>query len=167
MEDLEQKILRTCPPDIKPKIWVRYVDDIFEIVKKNKVQDLTDHLNQSDDTGNIKFTMEIEEDSKLPMLDILMHRTDNKKYRKKTHTNRYLNYKSHHPLIYKVVVARTLLDRKDNIMMEKEDQKMEDKTIYKALSWNSYPKCVVDRAKKEQQDKKTKQQKKVNKKEPE
>ena len=165
---IEQKIMRTYLPDIKPKIWVRYVDDIFEIAKKDKVQDLTDHLNQSDDTGNIKFTVEVEEDGKLPMLDVLMHRTEEKKlkttvYRKKTHTNRYLNYKSHHPLIHKVGVARTLLDRKNNIVMEEEDRKTEDKTIYEALSWNGYPKWVVDRAKKEQLEKETKQQKKANK----
>ena len=68
------------------------------------------------------------------MLDVLMHRTEEKKlkttvYRKKTHTNRYQNYKSHHPLIHKVGVVRTLLDRKNKIVMNEKDQDIEDKTI--------------------------------------
>ncbi len=44
--------------DIKPKRWKRYMDDILELV--DKVDVLTEHLNQVDDTGSIKFTDERE-----------------------------------------------------------------------------------------------------------
>ena len=44
MEDLEQQAITTAPPDLRPKLWFRYVDDILEIIiKKDNVQKLTDH----------------------------------------------------------------------------------------------------------------------------
>ncbi len=36
MEILEQHVIATCPMDIKPKLWKRYVDDILELVYKDK-----------------------------------------------------------------------------------------------------------------------------------
>ena len=39
-----------------PKIWLRYVDDTFLILKKDQVDDFTSHINRFD--LNIKFTTE-------------------------------------------------------------------------------------------------------------
>ena len=36
MEDHEDRSIQSTPPEMKPKIWKRYVDDSFEIVKKNQ-----------------------------------------------------------------------------------------------------------------------------------
>jgi len=58
MEHLEQNAIATAPSDIKPRLWKHYVDDILEVIKKDSVSDLTDHLNQVDETGSIKFTFE-------------------------------------------------------------------------------------------------------------
>ena len=33
MEDLEQQAIATATPDLRPKLWLRYVDDILEIFK--------------------------------------------------------------------------------------------------------------------------------------
>ena len=66
MENLEQKIIDACPVGFKPKIWVRYVDDIFEVVKRDKVQELIDNLNSAEETENLKFTVEVESEKKLP-----------------------------------------------------------------------------------------------------
>ena len=44
MEWLEQQAIATAPIDCKPKLWKRYVDDILEIIKRGKVEALTDHL---------------------------------------------------------------------------------------------------------------------------
>ena len=40
MEYLEQKLLDTAPMEMKPRLWKRYVDDIFifEVVKKSSVE---------------------------------------------------------------------------------------------------------------------------------
>jgi hypothetical protein len=53
-----------------------------------------------DNTKNIQFTMEIEENGHLPFLDIDIHKADgslgHKVYRKPTHTNLYIHQLSHH-----------------------------------------------------------------------
>ena len=113
MEWLEQQAIATAPVDCKPRLWKRYVDDILEVMKRGKVGQLTDHINTIDPTGNIKFTYEEEEHRKIPFLDTLLTRKEDGTvkllvFRKKTHTDQYLNFASHHPLNHKLAVVRTL-----------------------------------------------------------
>ena len=86
------------------------------------------HLNNMDPTGSIKFTHEIETDNTIAFLDTLLERKEDgsvkvKVYRKKTHTNQYLAFDSHHPLHQKLRVPRTLLNRCEEIVTEEEDKK--------------------------------------------
>ncbi|XP_053372991.1 uncharacterized protein LOC128546467 [Mercenaria mercenaria] len=116
MEFLEQQAIATAPLDCRPKLWKRYVDDVLEIIRKGQVQNLTEHLNKVDTTGSIQFTHEAEEDGKIPFLDTLIVRQPDGSvkllvYRKKAHTDRYLQFDSHHPLQHKYSVIRTLLER--------------------------------------------------------
>ena len=61
MEALEQKAIAAAPMDCRPKLWLRYyVDDVLEIVRKDSVQKLTDHINTIDKSESIKFTYEEE-----------------------------------------------------------------------------------------------------------
>ena len=53
MEFLEQTAIATVPLEYKPRLWKRYVDYILEIVNKDAVEGLTEHLNQVDTTGSI------------------------------------------------------------------------------------------------------------------
>ena len=104
MEWLEQRTIATAPLDYRPRFWKRYVDDILEVVKKGTTQQLTEHLNQIDPTDNIKFTHEEEDEGKIPFLDTLIVRKPDKSvkllvYRKKTHTDQYLSFSSHHHFI--------------------------------------------------------------------
>ena len=62
---------------------------------------LLDHLNSMWPT--IKFTVEVENVGSLPFLETLLRRKDDESreiavYRKLTHTDWYLNFRSHHPL---------------------------------------------------------------------
>ena len=145
MEWFEQRAIATAPPDWKPRIWKRYVDDVFEVVKKGAAQPLTDHLNQVDHTGNIKFTFEEEADRKLPCLDLLVQvlpsgAIQTSVYRKKkTHTDQYLNFASEHALNHKLSVIRTLMDRKNNIVSTQADRDSEDRHIRNALGRCGYP----------------------------
>ena len=66
MEHLEETAIATAPMTCKPKFWKRYVDDILEVVNKEAVKELTDHLNTIDDTNSIKFTYEEEKEWKMP-----------------------------------------------------------------------------------------------------
>ncbi len=70
MEFFEEEDLNSAP--VKPVLWKRYVDDTFCIVKKGSEKRLLDHLNSV--RPSIKFTMEAQEDSKLPFLDCLLKR---------------------------------------------------------------------------------------------
>ncbi|XP_072025437.1 uncharacterized protein [Amphiura filiformis] len=132
MEWLEQRAIANAPIACRPKLWKRYVDDILEITPKGTTQDRsTDHLNKADPTNNIKFTYEEEAEGKIPFLDTLINRKDDGSvkttvYRKKTHTDQYLNFASQHPLHQKLGVVRTLLDRKDAIVTEEEDKQQEE-----------------------------------------
>ena len=64
------------------------------------VEGLLHHLNSVRPT--IKFNMEVEEGGSLPLLDTKITRKEDGKlditvYRKQTHTDRYLHFRSHHP----------------------------------------------------------------------
>ena len=97
MAKLEEDALKSF--DGAPDVWYRYVDDVFSIVKKSLVEKLLVHLNNQH--PSIVFTLEKEEEGKLPFMDAMIHRVDGSLktgvYRKPTHTGRYLAYTSHHP----------------------------------------------------------------------
>ena len=168
MEHIEQTALATCPEYCKPRLWLRYVDDIFEIAPKQHLDDLTNHINQTDPTGNIKFTMEKETNNQQAMLDVLVKRNQNGTvtttiFRKATHTDQYLNFTSHHPLHQKLGVVRSLIDRKDTIVTDPEEKNKEETHIEAALKKNGYPKWAIKKAKSDKENKnKGKQKKKQN-----
>ena len=84
-------------------------------------------------------------------------------YRKATHTDQYLSCQSHHPLVHKLGVIRTLFDREDNIVTDPEDREAEEQHIIKALTTCGYPKWTFNRVK---QEKVKKQQQKSTKSKP-
>ena len=74
---------------VKPRLWKRYVDDVFAISKKVHTKSLLAHVNSIDE--QIVFTIEREEDGKLPFLDVSVQRGGGGSlrtlvYRKPTHT---------------------------------------------------------------------------------
>ena len=76
-------------------------------------------------------------------------------YRKKTHTDQYLNFQSQHPLHQKLGVIRTLMDRMENVVTEEEDKKDEEEKIRNALSECGYPRWALDKVKQQMQTKKS------------
>ena len=96
MEFFEELALRTAPA--RPRIWKRYVDDMFTLVKKGDVDELLVHLNSI--RLSIKLTTELEEGGSIPFLDTRVTRKVDVKldvtvYRKPTHTDRYLYISAH------------------------------------------------------------------------
>ena len=82
-----------------PRLWKRYVDDTFCILRKGSTEELLHHLNGVRPT--IKFMVEQEDDGTLPFLDTLLRRREDGSldvsvYRKPTHTDRYLHFESHY-----------------------------------------------------------------------
>ena len=97
-----------------PKLWSKFVDDTFVIIKSDIVKKFFAHINSIE--ASIKFTIEYEKENTLPFLDILVMKKKSgilatKIYRKETHTNRYLNYESCHSQQRKQGVIISLLNR--------------------------------------------------------
>ena len=61
MKSFEQKAITTSA--YKPSIWKRYVDDIFTILHRGKVDSFLQHVNNQQ--PSIRFTMETENNYKL------------------------------------------------------------------------------------------------------
>ena len=79
--------------------WWRYVDDTFVFVKKGFVEHVLARLNSFH--KNIQFTYELENQNKLPFLDIFLIRRGTKiettVYRKSTNNGIFLNWSSFAP----------------------------------------------------------------------
>ena len=103
MEEIEDQALSTC--EYVPQFWKRYVDDTITALPQESVTQFHNHLNSIN--PHIKFMVEIESDNCLPFLDVLLvNESDGSVttsvYRKPTHTDRYLDFSSHHPLAHKI-----------------------------------------------------------------
>ena len=128
----------------KPKTWKRFVDDSFSIIKKTAINSF---LNLSNDIDpNISFTIELEQDNKIFFLDTLITRLGNDLkvdvFRKPTHTDRYLDFNSHHDLKHKISTARTLIHRAQtlpNTYTGKQDELNQTTT----LKCNRYPDRII------------------------
>ena len=126
-----------------PKCWKRFMDDIYSIIKKQHIEKFLKHINSI--SPSIQFTVEFENEDKISFLDVNVHRTlqgdlRTSIYRKPTHSNRYLNFESHHPLIQKLAVPNTLYHRANHIITDTESRHNEIKQIQKTLQANGFPK---------------------------
>ena len=128
-----------------PKVWERFVDDVFLIIKKSSLVGFFNHVNGLHD--HIKFTIEKETDSRLPFLDTLIKRNDDGSisvvYRKPTHRDQYLNFHSNHQISAKESVVSALFTRADNIISEPTDLRTENERIIKVLTDNDYNKQII------------------------
>ena len=150
MESFEQHALSSYP-GIKPRLWVRFVDDTCVIIRRSELENFFKFLNNLDD--NIKFTQEPCKDNKLPFLDCLISvesdgTLSTTVYRKPTHTEQYLQFDSHHPLIHKLGVIRTLQYRADTIITDSDQIPKEKDHITGSLKNCGYPNWAFTKANK-------------------
>ena len=86
-----------CPPEFRPVIYKRYVDDTFLLFQNiNQIEKFKYYLNLQH--ANIKVTYEIEMNNSLSFLDIKIVRESNKfttsVYRKPTFSGVFTNFES-------------------------------------------------------------------------
>ena len=75
--NFESEFLDTCPFNIKPKFYRRYLDDTFLLFdNENQALSFFEYINNKHD--NIKFTMESEIHNKLSFLDVTIEKYNNK-----------------------------------------------------------------------------------------
>ena len=145
MESLENKALMTYPNP--PRVYKRYVDDIACVINKADIVNFHKHLNSQD--RNIQFTLERYPAEGLPFLDTLNTVNEDGSidiavYRKATHTDRYLNFDSHHPKQHKSSVVQTLLNRAESIPSKEQDKIKERQRVFRSLhEGNGYPKELI------------------------
>ena len=110
MEAIEESAISSTR--VPPEIWKQYVDDSFVIVKKDCVSQFHYELNSTDPM--IFFTMEKENNQQISFLATLVSRNNGfivvDVFRKPTHTDRYLDFNSHHEKKQKLSTASTLLN---------------------------------------------------------
>ena len=133
----------------KPCFWKRYVDDGCCSVQECDVNDLLVPINSIEPF--IQFTCEIEKNCHLPYLDILLeHNLDGtistRVYRKPTHTERYLDFSSHHPPAHKAAVVKSLFDRADCLSSCLEYLSEELDKIHTAMASSNYPRGFVKKS---------------------
>jgi hypothetical protein len=129
-----------------PRIWIRYVDDIFVVVKSRFVQRTLNFLNNQH--SSIKFTHEMEEDSQLPFLDVLVMRNEDKInlkiYRKPTSTNRFISSKSFHSFQHKNAAFNSMAHRLTHVPMDEENYTEKRNNISKLGSENGYGRQIIE-----------------------
>ena len=106
------------------------------------------HLNSIN--TNIQFTQELEDTNGqgLPFLDTITIRRGTQLevnvYRKPTHTDRYLDFNSHHPMCHKRSVVSTLLRRTHNIPSTQKGKREEKRRVKAVLRDSNYPTSFIN-----------------------
>ena len=147
MAELEEEFLSQTPK--KPRIWLRFIDDIFMVWShgEQELETMLKELNNFHPT--IKFTEE-HSDYGLPFLDTFTYIEDEhlktRVYHKPTDNKQYLRYSSCHPLQQKNTIPYQLLVRAKRICTEEEHFISEAKTIIKKLRSQKYPEYILEQA---------------------
>ncbi|XP_075167800.1 uncharacterized protein LOC142239953 [Haematobia irritans] len=141
MEELLDDVFKNIP---KPPILTKYVDDIFAIIKASVVDETLKALNSYN--RQIQFTKELEQDNKLPYLDVVIHGQGNQLrlnwYQKPTASGRLLNFYSKHNKRIIINTATNFIRRIFNISDPEFHSENEDK-IERILQDNNFPQRTI------------------------
>ena len=140
MIDFEMKCIPVSPVPVKT--WIRFVDDTYAVVKRGQEEVVLQYLNGVH--NSIKFTCEVEEGGSLPFLDVLVTRGEDgvlktTVFRKKTHTNRYLNFRSCHSVNTKWGVVKSMVRRAQRVCSDESALEEELRFLEKVFSANGFP----------------------------
>jgi hypothetical protein len=130
-----------------PRVWLRYVDDVFAIVRSDLVDKTLTILNRRH--PSIKFTHEREEGGKIAFLDVEVSRMGDELsfdvYRKPTSTRRIIPSDSHHCIQHKTAALNSLIHRMYSLPLSLENRRKELQKIEALAAVNGYPKHIVDK----------------------
>ena len=145
MAELEETLVPTL--NGKMKLWRRYVDDTFTIIKSEEIENVLTVLNSFHQ--EIEFTHVVENNSCLAFLDVNVERFGGDfrtaVYRKETDTSIYIHWKAYAPKIWKIGTLKGLLRRA--FLISSEDNALKNEIAHLRnvfININKYPKSVVE-----------------------
>ena len=144
----EQNWLDDCPLSFKPLYYRRYVDDTFLLFKHaSHIPKFQAYLNSKHE--NIKFTVEHENEGKLPFLDVLLTRHNNtistSIYRKPTFTGLGMSFLSFIPENFKISAMKTLFYRSFHLCSNWIFIHFEFEFLTKYFQNNNFPLHLIQR----------------------
>lgn len=131
----------------KPKIYVRYVDDIF--ILANNIKEIDTLMTTFEKNSVLNFTYELSQKNNLPFLDVLVEYSNNtfitSLYKKPTSKNScHLNFKSECPLRYKIAVIKNFLERAHQNSSSRLLFLKELNNVKQTLINNGFPNHLID-----------------------
>ena len=140
----ENEWLDSCPIEFKPKLYQRYVCDIFVTFwSRDHVKKLVDYMNT--EHPNTRFTFEIEHQNSFSFLNIKFIRNTEKKafetsvHRRSTCSGVFTNFESFVLSTYKTGLLETMLFRCSPICSSYEKIHKEIVKLKEIFKRNSYP----------------------------
>jgi len=133
--------------NLLPKVWLRYVDDVFAIIKQDDLEQTLNVLNNQYNT--IKFTVEKEENDCLPFLDLKLCKVNGKLdisvYHKPTSTLRYITSDSHCPRQHKMAAFHSMAYRLCKLPLSINSYMREHSYIMNVAKVNGYKKTDISK----------------------
>lgn len=141
MEEFEVALMKSDV--LKPKVWLRYVDDVFFVWSHGlgELYNFLDYIN--DKFASIKFTMELESNNSLPFLDVRVTKSSNgvlstNVYRKPSDPELYIRADSCHTRSHKLSAYHYLLNRCDIICKNDVEKANERNHILEVASLHGF-----------------------------
>ena len=130
-----------------PRVWIRYVDDVFAIIKAEHLTSILSHLNNTK-WPTLKFTTESEKNGRLTFLDLLIERRNDSLvlgvHHRETSTKRYVTNDSDHCLQHKKAALNSMVYHLVNLPLIEDLYEKEKNRIYEVASVNGYQKSMVN-----------------------
>nr|CAB3258886.1 kinase D-interacting substrate of 220 kDa-like [Phallusia mammillata] len=148
MNHVVNKALNAAPDQHRPKLLCRYVDDIFATFSDpNSIDIFFNNMNKIH--RNIKFKKEVEQEQRIPFLDVLVDSSgghfSTTTFRKPTCTGLYAKWASFVAFQHKFNLALSLLNRAHRIEGNYNNMHREFMRIKGFLLQNGYPAKFVSR----------------------
>ena len=142
MEFFEELALRSAPAKLRR--WKLGIECGLHLLYHEEGHNgRTPEAPQPRETIYQVYTSQVEKDGILPFLETLLQRRDDVSldvtvYRKLTHTDRYLDFWSHHPSHVKRGLVRCLYDGARSITTRQDNLQKEECHLTKVLKQNGY-----------------------------
>ena len=146
---LKKRRCQNAPPDILPKVFKRYVDEIFvKFLFQSHLKDFVNYTNTKH--PNIKITLEFEENDSFSFLNVKITRRNNhlvtSVFPKATFSGIFItNFKSFMPVAYKFGLVYILLHRSFSICSSYEKLYEEIVLLKDIFKKNEYPQFFIDK----------------------